>query len=211
MWPVNSHKTENLIWHWYLENGKHFQVGSRGVALRIVGSKKISQPIVFWLHEDETQADPQGSVGHGKRWEMCEWTRSSGHAGHIEQVTFHRKSTKIASSMWEGVSLVYPCTLSSFMAPTGSKSCLYLTVGVQHPSFLLFHVNEESKGGIIIYGRCMEHLTVLINIPNYFIFGTKHTFCLLIRSFIITIFLFWTALLLWIIWGGVIFFFVLYV
>lgn len=97
------------------------------------------------------------------------------------------------------------------MAPTGSKRRFYLTVGVQHPSFLLFHVNEESKGGIIIYGRHMEHLTVLINILNYFIFGTKHTFYLLIRSFIITIFLFWTALLLWIIWGGVIFFFVLYV
>lgn len=119
---------------------------------------------------------------------------------------FPTEKAKTSSSMWEGVSLIYPCTLSSFMAPTGSKRRLYLAVGVQHPSFLLFHVNEESKSGIIIYGRRMGHLTVLINIPNYFIFRTKHTFCLLIRSFIITIFLFWTALLLWIIWGGVIFF-----
>lgn len=98
MWPVNPHKTENVIWHWYLENGKHFQAGSRGVDLRIVGSKKISQPVVFWLHEDETQPDPQGSVGRGKRWEMCEWTRSSGHAGRIEQVTSRFLQTRPRST-----------------------------------------------------------------------------------------------------------------
>lgn len=64
------------------------------------------------------------------------------------------------------------------MAPTGSKCRLSLSVGVQYPSSLLFYVNEESKGEIIIYERSVELLTILVNILNNFILFQNKTYIL---------------------------------
>ena len=64
------------------------------------------------------------------------------------------------------------------MAPTGSKCCLYLAVGVQHLSCVLFYVNEESEGEIIIYGRGIERLTILVNVLNDFISFQNKTYIL---------------------------------
>lgn len=64
------------------------------------------------------------------------------------------------------------------MAPTRSKCRLSLSVGVQYPSYLLFYVNEESKGEIIIYESSMELLIMLVNILNNFILFQNKTYIL---------------------------------